>query len=376
MDNKTSKGTNKTMVVLIILFIIFIWAIVNSISVSSKYDKLKNQYESLQNEYNTIEKENIQLTSKNEKLQNDYETIQKFYTDIKDKYNSLIQYNIDKISDLEEAKKEMLELQSKQQEQDRILGILQTTPTNIAIDELLTLYDANDDQYDSLNNTHVVLTAYVKTEYTPGSVDKQIHVDDKEMQSFFGSEITFLDTEDDSTLQSLKRYDLVVIDGIADTSGATFKMNNCQLKQWTKSYEVEETQENGQNSYSSNQTFVESYNSADYTDSGASYQYEVQASELLKMSENKNFDDVPFNGATAEIYNKYNGKIIKITGTVQDIQGNCIYLDCDDDGYNTVGANTTSVVYYVAKNPQDFSVGSQIQAVGKAYCYTQAIVIK
>ena len=42
MDNKTSKGTNKTIVVLIILFIIFIWAIVNSISVSSKYNKLKN----------------------------------------------------------------------------------------------------------------------------------------------------------------------------------------------------------------------------------------------------------------------------------------------------------------------------------------------
>ena len=42
MNNKPSKGTNKTMVVLIILFIIFIWAIANSISVSSKYDKLKN----------------------------------------------------------------------------------------------------------------------------------------------------------------------------------------------------------------------------------------------------------------------------------------------------------------------------------------------
>lgn len=373
MNNTPSKCTNKTAVVLIILFIIFIWAVVNSISVSSKYTELKNQYESLQNEYNTIEKENIQLTSENEKLQDNYKTIQKFYTDVKDKYNSLIQYNIDEISDLEEARKEMFELQSKQQEQDRILGILQTSPTNITIDELLKLYNTNDDQYDSLNNTHVVLTAYVKTEYTPGSVNKQIHVDDKEMQSFFGSEITFLDAEDEGTLQSLKRYDLVVIDGIADTSGATFKMNNCQLKQWTKSYEVEETQDNSQ---SSNQTFVESYNSSDYTDSGASYQYEVQASELLKMSENKNFDNVPFNGATAEIYNKYNGKIIKITGTVQDVQGEFIYLDCNDDGYNTVGANTTSVVYYVAKNPQDFSVGNQIQVVGKAYCYTQAIVIK
>ena len=114
----------------------------------------------------------------------------------------------------------------------------------------------------------------------------------------------------------------------------------------------------------------------------------VTAAEILKLAENKNFDGLPFNAATKEIYNVYENKRVKISGTIEDIvegqvcmdgrnnYDGLIYLNCNDKGYNSVGANTSLVVYCKAKNLSNYSIGQKVEVTGVAHCYTYAVVIE
>lgn len=103
---------------------------------------------------------------------------------------------------------------------------------------------------------------------------------------------------------------------------------------------------------------------------------EVKATEILKLAENRNFDGVPPNGSTKEIYNKYNGKKVEISGKVEDLAWGYVYLNCNDKGYNSVGANTTLVVYCKVKDPSKYSKGQNVTITGTANCYTYAVVIE
>lgn len=110
-----------------------------------------------------------------------------------------------------------------------------------------------------------------------------------------------------------------------------------------------------------------------YNKDEASKIINVTAEELLKLSENQNY--VSINGATEEIYNTYNNKKCTVTGTVRDIQGNSIFIDSDDNGYNYVNADTTTVVYYVTDDVSKYSIGDYVEVTGTLKCYRYAIQI-
>lgn len=110
-----------------------------------------------------------------------------------------------------------------------------------------------------------------------------------------------------------------------------------------------------------------------YNKDEASKIINVTAEELLKLSENQNY--VSINGATEEIYNTYNNKKCTVTGTVRDIQGNSIFIDSDDNGYNYVNADTTTVVYYVTDDISNYSIGDYVEVTGILKCYRYAIQI-
>lgn len=110
-----------------------------------------------------------------------------------------------------------------------------------------------------------------------------------------------------------------------------------------------------------------------YNKDGASKIINVTAEELLKLSENQNY--VSINGATDEIYNTYNNKKCTVTGTVRDIQGNSVFIDSDDNGYNYVNADTTTVVYYVTDDISKYSIGDYVEVTGTLKCYRYAIQI-
>lgn len=103
---------------------------------------------------------------------------------------------------------------------------------------------------------------------------------------------------------------------------------------------------------------------------------EVTATEILKLAENENFSNVPFNASTEEIYNKYDGNIVTISGKIEDIKYGSIYLNCNDGGYNSVGADTTLVVYCKVANSDNYSIGQEVTITGTANCYRYAVVIE
>ncbi|MBR5509370.1 MAG: hypothetical protein IKV59_04900 [Lachnospiraceae bacterium] len=57
---------------------------------------------------------------------------------------------------------------------------------------------------------------------------------------------------------------------------------------------------------------------------------EITATELLYLGENKNFEGLPINASTKEIYDTYNDKRVKVSGTIEDIQyyeGYLLYVE-------------------------------------------------
>lgn len=106
---------------------------------------------------------------------------------------------------------------------------------------------------------------------------------------------------------------------------------------------------------------------------------EVTATELLYLGENKNFDGLPFNASTKEIYDVYNDKLVTVSGTIEDIQyydGYLLYLNCDDTGYNSVGAEPNIVVYCRVQNIDNYTIGQTVSITGIAKCYTYSVVIE
>lgn len=102
---------------------------------------------------------------------------------------------------------------------------------------------------------------------------------------------------------------------------------------------------------------------------------EVTATEILKLAENQNFEGLPFNASTKEIYDVYDNKRVTITGTIEDIQYDSIYLNCNDKGYNSVGADTTLVVYCKVKDLSKYNIGQEVSITGTANCYRYSVII-
>lgn len=102
---------------------------------------------------------------------------------------------------------------------------------------------------------------------------------------------------------------------------------------------------------------------------------EVTATEILKLAENQNFEGLPFNASTKEIYNVYDNKRVAISGTIEDIQYDSIYLNCNDKGYNSVGADTTLVVYCKVKDLSKYNIGQEVSITGTANCYRYSVII-
>lgn len=136
------------------------------------------------------------------------------------------------------------------------------------------------------------------------------------------------------------------------------------------------------NSEESNATEVEAEREQEYTNKVYEEDnvLEVTARDILLLAENKNFDGLPFNAATKEIYEVYNDKLVTISGTIYDIQNYggeyTIYLDSDDKGYNYVGADTTLVVYCKVKDIADYEIGQSVSVTGIAKCYTYAVIVE
>lgn len=96
---------------------------------------------------------------------------------------------------------------------------------------------------------------------------------------------------------------------------------------------------------------------------------EVTATEILKLSENNNFKGIPFNGATKEIYDVHNDKRVTISGRVEDILHDYVYLNYDDRGHNSY------VVYCKVKDVSKYSIGQEVAITGVAKCYKYATAV-
>lgn len=106
-----------------------------------------------------------------------------------------------------------------------------------------------------------------------------------------------------------------------------------------------------------------------------SVSYAVTATKILKLAENQNFEGLPFNASTKEIYDVYDNKRVTISGTIEDIQYDNIYLNCNDEGYNSVGADTTLVVYCKVKDLSKYNIGQEVSITGTANCYRYSVII-
>lgn len=125
------------------------------------------------------------------------------------------------------AAKETEELSAKYSE------ILATEPTVMSIDEIIQLYQDNTLGYHTLNDKHIRVTGYFKSSGTLrdplGNDVPTVSLDNATMDSWFGSQMKFAPGTDVSLFASMVEGDILTVEGIGDTEGATFSMHHCTL---------------------------------------------------------------------------------------------------------------------------------------------------
>lgn len=121
-------------------------------------------------------------------------------------------------------------------ESEYINGIKETISISANIDDIIEAYKNRSDEsslYEYYRDKEITLTAYIKSwTYKDGYETYTLRVDNRDMTSFFGTTIEFkepLTDEVTSFFANMHKGDKIVLTGIGDTSGITFRLYDCVI---------------------------------------------------------------------------------------------------------------------------------------------------
>ena len=204
------KKNNIPLVIVTILAIIgwLFWVIE-----ISAYSQLGKEYSQLQEEYDTLKEE--------------HNILQGEYSNLLESINS--EDTDGSTGDRGSQDSDKSDKDAEQAaEQAKIQGILSNPAESYEIADIISKYKEGGAAYDILNDKHIKVTGYVKSTYID-SGEAIVYLDAANMQSFFGSKLVFTEDTDNTKIAELKDGDKIVVDGIGDTTGATFSMYHCSL---------------------------------------------------------------------------------------------------------------------------------------------------
>ena len=120
------------------------------------------------------------------------------------------------------------EAETEQERAEKVNSILATKSEEMNIDEIISRYDEGNASYDILNDKHLTVTGYVKS----SSIDDEIviYIDSANLDSWIGSKVVFKDNTNKEDIASIDVGTRITVDGIGDTTGLTFGMYECTLK--------------------------------------------------------------------------------------------------------------------------------------------------
>lgn len=184
--------------------------------------------------YSQLGKEYSQLNDDNTQLQEEYDTLKEEHNILQGEYSNLLESINSEDTDGSTGDRESQGLDKSDKdaeqaaEEAKIQGILSNPAENYEIADIISKYKEGGAAYDILNDKHIKVTGYVKSTYID-SGEAIVYLDAANMQSFFGSKLVFTEDTDNTKIAELKDGDKIVVDGIGDTTGATFSMYHCYL---------------------------------------------------------------------------------------------------------------------------------------------------